>query len=152
MEAPALTSAMFVQLPVLHEHLSQPCSSQTNFLPYTNIYLSHVRRSPIACPTPDTYLSHVRRSPTSCTTPQPCSSQSSFLYNTNTYLNHVRCSPTSCPTATLVSAMFVAVQLPVLHQYSSQPYSSQSNFQSYTDTHLSSVPLDITLVFRNLIN
>jgi len=73
----------------------------------------------------NTYLSHVHRSPTSCPTP--------------TLLSHVRRSPTSCTTPTLTSAMFVAVQIPVLHQHSSQPCSSQSNFLSYTNICLSHV-------------
>jgi len=131
MKAPTLISAMFVavQLPVQHQHLSQPCSSQSSFLSYTNTYLSHVRRNPTSCPT-STLISAkfvaVKLPVQHQHLSQPCSSQSNFLSYTSTYLSYVRRSPTSCPTPTLVSDMFVTVQLPVLHQYSCQQCSSQS--------------------------
>ena len=126
MAAPALTSAMFVQLPVLHQHSPQPCFSQSNFLSYTNTCLSHVRRSPISCLTPTLILAMfvaVQLPVLHQHTSQPCSSQYNFLSYTNTYLSHVRRIAASCPTSLLVSAMFVPVQLPV----------------SYTDAHLNSV-------------
>jgi hypothetical protein len=125
MEAPTFISAMFVAvpLPVLRKHLSQPCSSKSNFLSYTNTYFSHVRRSPTSCPTPTLVSAKfvaVQLPVLHQHLSQPSSSQSSFLSYTNTHIRHVRRSATSCPTPILVSATFVPVQLPVLHRRSSQ--------------------------------